>query len=275
MPTKTVLAVLLVPLLVLSAAAQQGAAPALQGSVVDAMGLPGQTWTSIGNFSPVEHNNGYLQSYLEQDAAVFANNSGSITLTPYVSMGLVFDTKGYNWNNKVEPRAGIKLNRFFHNGVVSVGTAYAEEDRLNSLQSSGVVLYVQDWFGWQPISKKANHFPGSSWAAFGNISPVEHGNWIGQAYLSQGIVAKRIGRTALVPYAESTFSRDSKGFDWDNKIVCGSGVKAAFTEGNAYTEIGAGYLHEERLHSGQSAGGLSVFLNFSFGWNLLGRKAGM
>ena len=264
-------ALLLMPL----CAAQQSATPALQGSVVDGMGLPGESWTTVGNLSPVEHGNGYVQSYVEQDAAVLASRSGSLSLTPYVSLGLVLDTKGYDWNNKVEPQAGIKLNKSLPHGVVSAGTAYTYEDRFNSLQSSGMVLYVQDWFGWQSVAEKANRFPGSTWAAFGNISPVEHGNWIGQAYVSQGVVAKRFGRTALVPYLQATFSRDSKGFDWDNKAVYGSGLKFAFTRAPAYTELGVGYLRENRFYSGQSAGTLSIFINFWCGWNLLGRKAGM
>ncbi|HKW68047.1 MAG TPA: hypothetical protein VJP04_12210 [Terriglobales bacterium] len=256
-------------------AAQQAATPALQGSVVDGMGLPGESWTTVGNLSPVEHGNGYVQSYVEQDAAVLASRSGSLSLTPYVSVGLVLDTKGYDWNNKVEPQAGIKLNKSLTHGLVSAGTAYTYEDRFNSLKSSGMVLYVQDWFGWQSVAERANRFPGSTWAAFGNISPVEHGNWIGQAFVSQGVVARRFGKTALVPYVQATFSRDTKGFDWDNKAVYGSGLKFAFTHEPTYTEFGVGYLRENRFYSGQSAGTLSIFINFWCGWNLLGRKAGM
>ena len=255
-------------------AAQQSAAPALQGNITDAVGLPGQAWTSMGNLSPIEHDNGYVQSYVEQSAAIFASDSGSITLTPYVSLGLVLDTKGYNWNNKVEPRIGMKLNKFFRTGVVSIGSAYAYEDRFKSLKSSGLILYAQDWFGWQPVSDKASRFPGSSWAAIGNISPVERGDIIAQGYFSQGIIAKRFSRATLVPYAEATFSRDSKGFDWDNKAVYGSGVKAIIPHGDVFTELGAGYLHENRFHSGRSAGALTVFMNCSFGWNLLDRKVG-
>ncbi|HLK33736.1 MAG TPA: hypothetical protein VKT29_11640 [Terriglobales bacterium] len=271
---KALLALFVVPLLVLGAVAQQGAVPALQGSMVDGMGLPGQAWTTMGNLSPIEHNNGYFQTYVEQDAEIFGNYSGSLTLSPYVSTGLDFDTKGYDWNNKIEPRAGLKLNKFFANGVVSLGTAYAYENRFKSFQSSGVVVYAEDWFGWQSVADKANRFPGSSWAAVGNLFPVEHGNWIGQVYGSQGIVAKRFGAAALVPYGETTFSRDTKKFDWDNKVIYGSGVKAVFTHGAEYTEVGAAYLRESRFYSRQSAGGLSVFINFSFSWNLLGRKAG-
>src|SRR5437773_433383 len=263
-----------VAILTAFSAAQQSAAPALQGNITDAVGLPGQAWTSMGNLSPIEHNNGYVQSHAEQRAAIFASDSGSITLTPYVSLGLVLHTKGYNWNNKIEPRFGVKLNKFFRNGVVSFGSAYAYEDRFKSLKSSGLIVYAQDWFGWQPVAERASRFPGSSWAAVGKISPVERGDILGQAYFSQGIIAKRFSRAALVPYGETTFSRDSKGFDWNNKAVYGGGIKVIMPRGELYTELGAAYLHESRFDSGRSAGGLTIFMNMSFDWNLLNRKVG-
>ena len=62
----------------------------------------------MGNLSPIEHNNFYTQSYFEQSAAVFSTYSGSITVTPFIGMGLVLDTKGYEWNNKIQPQAGSK-----------------------------------------------------------------------------------------------------------------------------------------------------------------------
>jgi len=254
--------------------AQGGAVSALQGGLVDAVGLPGQGWTSIGNVSPIEHNNFYLQSYIEQGAAVFSTYSGSITVTPFVGLGLVLDTKGYEWNNKIQPRMGVKVNKFFSKGVVSVGSAYSYEDRFKGINSSGFTLYAQDWFGWQPVAQKSSRFPGSSWMEVGTLSPIEKGNIIGLAYVTQGIVAKRFSRATLVPYLEATVFHDSKGFDWENKATVGGGVKAIFPRGDIYTEIGAAYLHENRFQSGESAGGISVFTNFSFNWNLLGRKVG-
>jgi hypothetical protein len=274
MKTKSVFGLCTVLMLTVFSAAQQSAAPAYQGNIADGVALPGQSWTSAGNLSPIEHNNVYVQSYMEQGATVFATFSGSMTLTPYVSLGLVFDSKGYDWNNKVEPRVGMKLNRVFRNGIVSFGSAYCYEDRFQSVQSSGLIVYVQDWFGWQPASEKASRFPGSSWAAVGNISPVEHGNIIGQGYVSQGVIAKRVRGTAFVPYADFMFSRDTKGFDWDNKAILGGGVKAIIPHRQFYTEVGAAYLHEQRFQTDRSAGGLTLFTNFSFDWNLLNRKAG-
>ena len=56
--------------------------------------------------------------------------------------------------------------------------------------------------------------------------------------------------------------------------MVGRCVKVISPLADLYTEIGAAYLHENRFQSGQSAGGISVFTNFSFNWNLLGRKVG-
>ena len=255
-------------------AAQDGAVSALQGSLVDSFGFPGQGWTSIGNQSPIEHNNFYLQSYVEQGASVFSTYSGSLTVTPFVGMGFVVDTKGYDWNNKVLPRLGVKLNKHFRKGVISLGSAYSYEDRFKGETSSGLTVFVQDWFGWQPVEQKSSRFPGSSWIEVGNLSPVEKGNIIGTGYVTQGVVAKRFSRFTVVPYAEATVFHDSKGFDWDNKALVGGGVKAIFPGSAVYTEIGGAYLHENRFQSGLSAGGVSVFTTFSFNWNLFGRKAG-
>ena len=88
MKIKSLFALFAVLVLTTFSAAQGGAVSALQGSLVDAVGLPGQGWTSIGNLSPIEHNNIYLQSYLEQSAAIFSTYSGSVTVTPFVGVGL-------------------------------------------------------------------------------------------------------------------------------------------------------------------------------------------
>jgi hypothetical protein len=274
MKTKSLLTLISVLLLATLCGAQDGAVSALQGSLVDSVGLPGQGWTSIGNQSPIEHNNFYFQSYMEQSAAVYSTYSGSVTVTPFIGVGLMFDTKGYEWNNKVQPKLGVKVNKYFRRGVVSIGAAYTNEDRFKSFDSSGYMLYLQDWFGWQPVAEKSSRFPGSSWIEVGNLSPVEKGNILGMGYVTQGVVAKRFSRAILVPYLEATVFHDSKGFDWDNKATVGGGVKAVFPRNDVYTEIGAAYLHENRFQSGLAAGGLSVFTNFSFNWNLLGRKAG-
>jgi len=255
-------------------AGQQPAKPAFHGSLLDGIGLPGQMWVAIGNLSPIEHNNVYFQSHAEQSAEIFAIDSQSITITPYISMTGSFDTSGFDWNNKIDSGAGIRANKFFRAGVLSVGTAYSYETRSINLKSGGLTLYAQDWFGWQPVSEKSSRFPGSSWMAVGNLSTVERGNIIAQAHISQGVVGKKLTTTTVMPYVEATLCHDTQGFDWENKVIYGTGLKMGIPHEEMYTEIGAAYLRENRFHSGQSAGGLTVFMNFAFSWTLLGRKVG-
>ena len=168
-------------------------------------------------------------------------------MTPFVGMGLVLDTKGYEWNNKIQPRVGVKVNKYFRKGVVSIGSAYSYEDRFKSFNSSGLTLYVQDWFGWQPVAEKSSRFPGSSWIEVGNLSPVEKGNILGLGYFSQGVVAKRFSTATIVPYVETTIFRDSKGFDWDNRATVGGGVKAIIPREEIYTEVRRGVSPRDPL----------------------------
>ena len=254
-----------------SASAQEGTPPAVQGSVLDAVGLPGQGWTTVGNLSPIEHNDFYSQSYFEQDATAFSTYSGSITVTPFIGLGLSLDTKGYDWNNSIKPRVGIKVNKYFHKGVVSIGSAYSYEDRFQSFNSGALTLFVQDWFGWQSVADKKSRFPGSTWIEAGNLVPVERRNVLELGRVSQGFVACRSSEAALVPFVEATVFHDSQGFDWDNRATVGGGVKAIIPRDRIYTEVGASYLHETRFRSGLAASGLSVFTTFSFNWNLLGQ----
>jgi hypothetical protein len=261
--------------LVVNASAQAEPPHAVKGSVLDAVGLTGQMWSATGTYSPLEKGNVLSQSYFEQTASIYSTWNNSLTVTPYAAFGMVFDTKGYSWNNKVQPSGGIKVNKFFRYGVISVGTAYAYEDRFTDSKApkaSGRTDYILDWFGWQPVSSKTSRFPGSTWAVAGHISPVEHGNMIEQAYVTQGFVLHRFNRAAVVPYGEFTIGHDGQGFDWENRTLSGAGVKFATSLGQLYTDLGAGLVHEHRFNTGLSANCLKVFMDISYPWHLFGRK---
>jgi len=258
----------------LNASAQEAPPHAVKGSVFDAVGLRGQMWSTNGTYSPLEKGNVLSQSYFEQTASIYSTWNNSVTLTPYAGFGMVSDTKGYSWNNKIQPSGGIKVNKLFRYGVISVGTAYAYEDRFNDSKApkaSGRTDYILDWFGWQPVSSKTSRFPGSTWAILGHFSPVEHGNLIEQAYVTQGFVLHRFNRAVVVPYGEFTVGHDSQGFDWENRSISGGGVKLAISRGQLYSDLGAGVVHETRFNTGLSANGLKVFMNVSYTWHLFGR----
>ena len=245
--------------------------------MLDTVAFPGQAWSVTGNIDPIEKNNVLTENYFEQGMTLFSTMNHSVTMTTYAGFGMTFDTKGYSYNNQLNPSVGLRLNKYFRHGIVSGGTAFSEDHRFdNGGSASGIVYYCQYWFGWQPIADTKARFPGSSWGTFGNIAPVEHGNYIFMDYVTQAFVAKRFGARktdAILPYSEITYSRDTKGFDWENKAIYGGGLKVGIPKGELYTEFGAGYLHENRLDSGLQASGFKMFLNFSYAWNLFGRKA--
>jgi hypothetical protein len=259
-----------------AAVAQEGPPHPLQGSELDSVALPGQFWSSTGNTEPVLKNDVLNENYIEQGATFWSTPGHTITFTPYAALGFAFDTQGYSYNNKLDPSIGVKLNKYFSSGVISAGTSYNAEHRFDGGgTSSAPAYYISYWYGWNPISDKKSRFPGSSWGEFGAISPVEHGNWILLDYVTQAYTAKRFGTAqtqTLMPYAEFTIGKDTKGFDWENKTIEGAGIKYGMPHGYFYSELGAGFTHETRFESGQQANGFKVFLNFSYAWGLFGRR---
>src|ERR1700723_4744694 len=58
-----------------------------QGSILDAVGLPGQMWSATGTYSPVEKNNVISQWNFQQSAVVYSGWHNSLTFTPYIEIG--------------------------------------------------------------------------------------------------------------------------------------------------------------------------------------------
>jgi hypothetical protein len=52
----------------------------------------------------------------------------------------------------------------------------------------------------------------------------------------------------------------------------GAKLGVPFGEEN-YTELGVGYVHENRFNSGLAASGVKVFMKFNYTWGLFGRGA--
>lgn len=267
-----VVVILLLLCLIPRAQGQQGPPHAEQGSILDAVGLPGQMWMATGTFSPVEKNNVISQWDFQQSAVIYSGWRNSVTVTPYVEFNGIVDSQGFTYDNQVQPSTGIRVNKLFRIGIISAGTAYAYQDRFSDSSASGRTDFISDWFGWQAIANPKNRFPGSSWASVGHTSPVEHGDLIEQGYATQGVVLHRFKRGALIPYSEITLGHDSQGYDWENKYIAGGGLKVGVLFGEMYTEFGAGLMHESRFNSGISANGLKVFLNTSYEWHLFGRR---
>jgi hypothetical protein len=260
----------------ISMACAQDTRHAIRSSVLDQVKLPGEISSTSGNLSSYEKGNVVADTYVEQKAIIYSSWNDTLTVTPYVSADFVLDTSGYNWNNKVSPSVGLKINKHVHAGVISAGVGYMYENRFRNAEefkpAGGRTDFLTDWFGWNDVTEKGNRFPGSTWAIIGHFSPVEAGNLMERGHVQQGYVLKRFGDMALVPFAEATVGHDSKRFDWENIATLGTGLKVGILSGKVYTEMGAGYLQETRLISNRTTGGLKVFVNISYAWSLLGRK---
>ena len=260
-----VIAAATVIFLVLASTADGQEAPtAVRGSVIDTAQVQGHLWSYTGTFSPTERNNVLSNIYAEQTMSIFAR--GSVSVTPYAAIGISMDTQGNPWNRSIQPVFGVKANKFFRYGMVSGGTAESYQDRFGTTSGHGGTNYILDWFGWGFIGDPHSRFPGSTWGIVGHTVPVEHGNLIAQMYVQQGYIARRFGKTALIPYGEVTYSRDSKHLEWENKTLEGVGVKYVRPLGEMYVDVGTGMMHETRFISHQSGMGLKVFMDVSYSW---------
>lgn len=230
--------------------------------------FPGQFWNDTGNVSPVEHSDIISASYLEQGVTIWRYKA-SMSVTPYLAVGVTADTQGYDWNNRVQGFAGARFNKFFKHGIVSIGGAYSYEDRwIGHERTGGPTGEVTYWFGWQMVGDTHSRFPGSTWGAAGYLTPVESGNFIYNQNFKQGVVAHRFNaKNILVPFGELTSVVDTKHYDWENRVLPGAGIEFVHLHGNTQTELGAEYLYEHRFESGLSASEVSIFLKFWFGWN--------
>jgi hypothetical protein len=245
-----------------SVAYAQSALPTAFGTPAARTSYPGQAWLEEGNYSPSEASV-LTTGYVEQGVTI--GHVFGLSLAPFGSFGISADTKGYDWENRSAIRAGAKVSKVFSHGIVEVSTGYSLEDRFKSgLQRGGLTSYADYWFGWSNIGG-GGRFPGSSYGLVGNVSPVEHNNMLSALHVEQGVVAKRFGKIAVVPFGETTVSRDTAGFQWNNRNIGGAGLNVVIPTPHAQFQLGGDYLNEVRFN-GLSAAGYGLFLKFWSGW---------
>jgi hypothetical protein len=230
---------------------------------------PGNTWGLIGAVSPMERNNILSQFHLEQGFTAFKIQS--YYLIPGIAVDLGRDSMGYDWNNKVMLSAGPRLVRVFPKGIVRVGALYGFEQRPTSGNSGSQIIGSLDyWFGWGRPSadpNKSSLFPGSTWGIIGNTSPFERGNTIAFADFTQGINIFQRGNLSVIPFVKLQSGADSKGYDWNNKVLFGSGVKLVHSRKSGTIDLALHYLSEKRLKNSSGADMLSLSGSYWFGWN--------
>src|SRR5262249_4275087 len=123
------------------------------------MMLVGSAWNTFLT-SPVEPGN--FANYSHVDTGFVVATIEKFQIEPYVAANTVKDTKGFQWNNRVEGEAGLKIVRPFRNGMIDFGAAFADEYRasasggLKAQDRAGLKTFTDGWFGWdQPTNRSS------------------------------------------------------------------------------------------------------------------------
>jgi hypothetical protein len=231
--------------------------------------LPGSLWVATES-SPAEGNNIVTQLHAEQGYTLWRR--GNHFLTSFVSADLVADTERKDWNNKAAGAVGVKYSRIFRNGLVELKGGFAAEKRLRTGNSSAQpTASASYWFGWnQPQrgdrpTRFLTGLPGNSWGVVGNVSPAEKRNVIGMFSITQGVTAIDHGNWQMIPFVKLQPGFDTKGYDWNNKVKSGAGVKLALLRKSSTVDVGLQYLDERRKSA--RSGGVSFFVTLWSGWS--------
>ena len=100
---------------------------------------PGSMWSSIGATTPAEKGNIISLSHMVQGVSY-----KGIELFEASTLGV--DSKGYDWNNRVQVSSGIAFNQtVFTNGVVRLSIGYAHERRWVSNKPYNGMVYAVDF----------------------------------------------------------------------------------------------------------------------------------
>ena len=118
-----------------------------------------------------------------------------------------------------------------------------------------------------------SNFPGSAWINITgpHVGGGESGNWVLTAKANQDAVLTEVSDWKLSAYGSVGFSKDTKGYEWNNKVVPAVGIKATKDVPGGIFDIGLQYAHE--THFGKvykmperSSGGLQLSVNYWTGW---------
>ena len=105
------------------------------------------------------------------------------------------------------------------------------------------------------------YYPGVFWTSNGTVSPVEKGNIVSMSHAEQGI-AKRGAEL----FVQSTAQYDSKGYDWNRRVIGGIGARFTQSIGTGMVRVGVSYLSERRFVVPKTTSGFSVTAEAWFGW---------
>jgi hypothetical protein len=106
------------------------------------------------------------------------------------------------------------------------------------------------------------YYPGSAWTANGTLSPVEKGNVISLTHAEQGIALR-----GVEVFGQTTFSIDSKHFDWDRRFLNGGGIRFTQTVPHGMVRVSESFVRERRYNGDVTHQGFVFAAEAWFGWN--------
>lgn len=116
-------------------------------------------------------------------------------------------------------------------------------------------------------------FPGNAWVNVTGpqVGTGERGNWVVSGKINQDAVLTEVSDWKLSAFASVGFSVDTKGYEWNNKVIPATGIKVTKDVAGGIFDIGVQYAHENnfgRLYKFpvRSQGGLQVSVNYWTGW---------
>jgi hypothetical protein len=121
--------------------------------------------------------------------------------------------------------------------------------------------------GAQPIG-----YPGSTWSVLmfpASATGAEKNNVLLQGKVEQGIDWVRFADVwKLNTYASVSYSADTVGLNYNNKVVPALGAKVTRAFDHGTLDLGVQVFQERRWKDQVSSTGVQAYASYWFGWNL-------
>jgi len=120
------------------------------------------------------------------------------------------------------------------------------------------------------LSPPTHILVGSAWNSFGQ-NPIEPGNYVESFHVDQGYIIGHIGSFQIEPYVGLNATKDTKGYQWNNRVIGEAGLKVVRPFSHGVLEFGGAYAAERRFGANnlpsQTKMGPIGFSNGWFGWD--------
>lgn len=117
------------------------------------------------------------------------------------------------------------------------------------------------------------NFPGNAWVNVTGplVAGEEKGNWVVTGRVTQDAVLSEVSDWKLSATSSVGFSKDTKGFEWNNRFIPSVGVKASTEAAGGYFDVNVQYVYERRfgtqyVTNDREDSGVQVSVNYWTSW---------